>query len=70
MSDRGTRAQPVDPPTAPDRPVTPRRETFADDGVDVSLVRWMLGLSPAQRLDALQNAVAAILELRGERRGA
>ncbi|MCU0611896.1 MAG: hypothetical protein MUE60_08925 [Candidatus Eisenbacteria bacterium] len=34
------------------------------DGVDVTLIRWMLSLSPAQRLEVLQNAVNSLAELR------
>ena len=29
----------------------------ADDGVDVSLIRWMLSLTPTERLQALQSFV-------------
>jgi hypothetical protein len=36
-----------------------------DDGVDVSLIRWMLSLTPRERLEALQAHVRATLELRG-----
>lgn len=36
----------------------------ADDGVDVSLIRWFLTLTPDERLDALENFVNDILELR------
>jgi hypothetical protein len=35
-----------------------------DDGVDVTLIRWTLGLTPAERLDVLQRNVNAILDLR------
>jgi len=35
-----------------------------DDGVDVTLVRWMLSLSPAERLQVLQETVDAIEEVR------
>jgi hypothetical protein len=36
----------------------------AGDGVDLSLIRWMLGLAPAERLDALQGFVDSVLSLR------
>lgn len=29
----------------------------SDDGVDSSLIRWMLGLTPQQRLQVLQDYV-------------
>ena len=28
---------------------------YNEDGVDLSLIRWMLSLTPAERLDVLQN---------------
>jgi hypothetical protein len=39
---------------------------YSDDGVDLTLVRWMLSLTPAERLQVLQkhiNRVRAIREL-------
>jgi hypothetical protein len=41
-----------------------RRPTHREDGVDVTLIRWMLSLTPAQRLEVLQHAVWSIRELR------
>lgn len=38
--------------------------THSDDGVDLTLIRWMLSLTPEQRLEALQSAVQGILEIR------
>jgi hypothetical protein len=32
--------------------------------VDLTLIRWMLSLSPAERLQVLQDNVGAILRLR------
>jgi hypothetical protein len=37
---------------------------FSEDGVDLTLIRWMLSLSPAERLQVLQRHVNAILEMR------
>jgi hypothetical protein len=56
----------VDPDRRPpDSPgATPEHPARADDGVDVTLIRWMLSLSPAERLQVLQNAVRSLLELR------
>jgi hypothetical protein len=34
-----------------------------DDGVDVTLIRWMLALSPEERLAVLQGFVDSIVEL-------
>ena len=35
-----------------------------ENGVDVSLIRWFLTLTPAERLDFLQEHVNAVLEIR------
>jgi hypothetical protein len=40
----------------------------ADDGVDVSLIRWMLSLTPRERLQVLQQNVNSILKLRHAKR--
>jgi hypothetical protein len=37
--------------------------TDEDDEVDVSLIRWMLSLSPSDRLDVLQGFVDSAREL-------
>lgn len=37
---------------------------YSKDGVDLTLIRWMLSLTPAQRLDVLQQHARAILEIR------
>lgn len=42
------------------------RESVEDEsGVDVTLIRWSLSLTPAERLDHLQGFVNSILALRG-----
>ena len=41
-----------------------RRSTHSKAGVDRTLIRWMLSLSPAERLEVLQQNVWAILRLR------
>ena len=35
-----------------------------EDGVDVSLIRWMLTLTPEERLETLENFVRGVLEIR------
>lgn len=40
--------------------------THSDDGVDLTLIRWMLSLTPAQRLDVLEDHLGTILRMRGE----
>lgn len=45
----------------------PARETntFSDDGVDLTLIRWMLSLTPAERLAVLQSNMRSLEALRG-----
>lgn len=37
---------------------------YSPDGVDLTLIRWMLSLTPAERLQTLQQHVRSILRLR------
>jgi hypothetical protein len=37
---------------------------YGDDGVDLTLIRWMLSLTPVERLEVLQGQVNAILAIR------
>ena len=37
---------------------------YSEDGVDLTMIRWMLSLRPAERLEVLQAAVNSILETR------
>lgn len=39
-------------------------ESTTPDGVDLTLVRWMLSLTPSKRLEVLQRQVNAVLALR------
>lgn len=41
-----------------------RQKTHSEDGVDLTVIRWMLRLSPTERLEALQQQVNALMELR------
>lgn len=43
---------------------TPEAPTHSEDGVDLTLIRWMLSLTPAERLETLQASVNSILEIR------
>lgn len=56
---------------APTDPRQPRNApTLAADeapsGVDRTLIRWMLSLTPTERLEVLQGFVDSVKELRGE----
>ncbi len=37
---------------------------YSEDGMDLSLIRWMLAMSPAERLRVLQEHVNAIRAIR------
>ncbi len=37
---------------------------YSDDGVDLTLIRWMLSLTPAERLRVLQSSVRSIQRIR------
>lgn len=38
--------------------------THSEGGADLTLIRWMLSLTPAERLEVLQGHVDSVLELR------
>ena len=40
--------------------------THSPEGVDLTLIRWMLSLTPLERLEALQDALNSIQRLRSE----
>jgi hypothetical protein len=42
-------------------------QTYSKDGVDLSLIRWMLSMTPTQRLQTLQKNIRSIMRLRGEK---
>lgn len=42
----------------------PFESEYGEDGVDLSLIRWMLSLTPLERLQFLQRHVNAILAVR------
>ena len=44
----------------PDAPLP----THSEDGVDLTLIRWTLSLTPAERLQVLQQHVNSILKIR------
>lgn len=52
--------------TPPDRPGTQDagRPAHSGDGVDLTLIRWMLSLSPLERLQTLQNTIDSLRTLR------
>ena len=48
----------------PETILQPPQPEYSEDGVDLSLNRWMLSLTPRERLQVLQDHIDAILELR------
>ncbi len=47
-----------------ERSAASTRPTHSADGVDLTLIRWMLSLTPLERLEVLQRNIRAIRELR------
>ena len=41
-------------------------EAYSESGVDLTLIRWMLSLTPAERLQALQDFHRALYKTLGE----
>jgi hypothetical protein len=39
-------------------------DAHREDGVDITLIRWMLSMTPAERLQTLQQNVQSIMKLR------
>lgn len=37
---------------------------YSEDGVDLTLIRWMLSLTPTERLEVLQDAVRSLAKLK------
>ena len=44
-----------------------KERTHREDGVDLTLIRWMLSLTPAERLQVLQRHLASVQRLRGDK---
>jgi hypothetical protein len=40
------------------------RPNYSEDGVDLTLIRWMLSLTPAERLDFLEERIQDVLAIR------
>jgi hypothetical protein len=58
MTDQPSAIMRPDPDAPTDLPA------FSDDGVDLTLIRWMLSLTPAERLDVLQRYAEGIVSVR------
>ena len=51
-------------PTPPADKASSASPDYAESGVDRSLIRWMLSLSPTERLLAIQQQVNALQKLK------
>ncbi len=51
-------------PTAEASETSEPPEVYSEDGVDVSLIHWMLELSPKERLEAAQDMIDTVWMLR------
>jgi hypothetical protein len=47
-----------------DEPVGDELPTHSEDGVDLTLIRWMLAMTPEQRLEALQQYARSVVAIR------
>ena len=45
-------------------PAPETERAFSEDGVDLTLIRWMLGLPPTERLQAAQDMIDTVWALR------
>jgi hypothetical protein len=56
---------------SPEREPEPpaQRPDYSNDGVDLSFIRWMLSLTPAERLQFLQRHINRILATRERNAG-
>jgi hypothetical protein len=43
----------------------PDELAFSEEGVDLTLIRWMLSLTPAERLRVLESNVRSLEAIRG-----
>lgn len=43
---------------------SPKLPDYSEDGVDLTLIRWMLSLTPAERLQFLEERINEILRIR------
>jgi hypothetical protein len=56
-------ARHAETPSVAQRPESEPLHEYAEDGVDLTLLRWMASLTPTERLAVLQQNVAAVQRL-------
>jgi hypothetical protein len=49
---------------SPEQPPVEEPDAYSEDGVDLTLIRWMLSLTPAERLGVLQRFVNSVQSIR------
>ncbi len=52
--------------TSPPGGVVDNASWNSEEGVDLTLIRWMLSLTPTERLEVLQDTLHSIARLKGE----
>ncbi len=52
----------------PDDLYVDNRSVYSDDGVNLTMIQWFLSLTPAERLEALQQNIRSIEKMRKARR--
>jgi hypothetical protein len=52
--------EPHDPNGSGDPPAVDRERICGDDGADLTLIRWMLSLTPTEQLQMLQQRVGSL----------
>jgi hypothetical protein len=45
---------------------TTEKPTYSPDGVDLTLIRWMLSMTPAERLETLQRFADCVLTVHAD----
>jgi hypothetical protein len=45
---------------------TQEKQMYSEDGVDLTLIRWMLSLTPTERLQVLQESVQSLIRTKVE----
>jgi hypothetical protein len=66
---KGPRPAEVNPQSAIGNLQSPIEASFSPDGVDLTLIRWMLSLSPCDRLAVAQATAQSIVRLRNAQSG-
>ena len=51
---------------SPDHPSSEDGPLYSESGVDLTLIHWMLSLTPAERLQMLQQTIRSILRMKGD----